>query len=329
VEGVESRIATARGLCETGIPVAAIEELEHAVDEAASLADADSVRRIAAELQRVASLFPDFAGRAEAAAEAARVRARDLDRPEPVPTPEPAPIKQPEPGHSQDERTVVRGTPKPLRARATWAQLTLFAVIVAGGLAVLSDAAERSLLRDLETGVAGLAEANANDQRQLLVGVIVLACYVVAAIPFIAWLHRAYSNLRPLGAGELRYGTGWAIGAWFVPILGLFRPKQIANDVWRASDPELPPSAAGLWAGRSVPTVLWFWWAFFIAGWVLAQVASRLSLSGETLEQLRAANGVAMLSDLITIAGAALAIVVVRRVTARQEARAARLRAAA
>ena len=322
MEGVESRIAAARGQCETGIPIAAVEELERAADEAAAVGDADALRRVAAELQRVGSTFPNYEWRAEEAAHAACRRASSLDvrGADSPPPPEPT---------SAGQTAVVSPAPRPLQGRATWSQLTLFAVMVAGVLAVVSDAAERSLLRDLEAGVAGLAEANANDQRQLLVGLIVLACYVVAAIPFIAWFHRAYSNLRLLGVGELRYGTGWAIGAWFVPILGLFRPKQIANDVWRASDPDLPRSAAGLWAGRSVPAVLWFWWAFFIAGWVLAQVASRLSLSGDTMEQLRAANGVAMLADLVTIAGAALAIVVVRRVTARQEARAARLRAAA
>ena len=37
---------------------------------------------------------------------------------------------------------------------------------------------------------------------------------------------------------HLRYGTGWAIGAWFIPIFNLFRPKQIANDIDRASAPD-------------------------------------------------------------------------------------------
>ncbi len=33
---------------------------------------------------------------------------------------------------------------------------------------------------------------------------------------------------------ERRYGHGWAIGGWFVPILNFWRPMQVVNDVWRA-----------------------------------------------------------------------------------------------
>ena len=57
----------------------------------------------------------------------------------------------------------------------------------------------------------------------------------------IAWTHRLYRNLEPLGFRELRFGSGWAVGGWFVPFLNLVRPKQIVNDIWRAGDPALGP----------------------------------------------------------------------------------------
>jgi Domain of unknown function (DUF4328) len=57
---------------------------------------------------------------------------------------------------------------------------------------------------------------------------------------FIAWFSRAYQNIERLGARDLRVKHGGAIWSWFVPILGLIRPKQIMNDIWRASDPALP-----------------------------------------------------------------------------------------
>jgi hypothetical protein len=37
----------------------------------------------------------------------------------------------------------------------------------------------------------------------------------------------------------MRWSAGWAIGAWFVPVLSLVRPKAILNDIWRASDPRV------------------------------------------------------------------------------------------
>ena len=59
--------------------------------------------------------------------------------------------------------------------------------------------------------------------------------WILAAAFFIAWLHRAY-KLDSL-AWSTSYGTGWAIGSWFVPILNLFRPKQIARLARQLSAP--------------------------------------------------------------------------------------------
>jgi hypothetical protein len=81
-----------------------------------------------------------------------------------------------------------------------------------------------------------------------------LAAFVLTAILFLVFFHRAYSNLSTLAPAERRYSTGWAVGSWFIPILSLFRPKQIANDIWRGSD------------GSRVPPVFHWWWAFFLVG---------------------------------------------------------------
>ena len=57
------------------------------------------------------------------------------------------------------------------------------------------------------------------------------------------WMFRAYNNVDAVAPGARRYDGGWAIGSWFVPILNLFRPKQIINDIWRAAtgSPTRPP----------------------------------------------------------------------------------------
>jgi eukaryotic-like serine/threonine-protein kinase len=63
------------------------------------------------------------------------------------------------------------------------------------------------------------------------------AMWVACAIAFISWMHRAYSNFDALPNAHRRWATGWSIGAWFVPILNAFRPKQIINDIWRSGRP--------------------------------------------------------------------------------------------
>jgi hypothetical protein len=146
---------------------------------------------------------------------------------------------------------------------------------------------------------------------------------------FIRWFRRAYRNLPALGATGLRYRSGWTIGSWFIPIVGLILPKQIANDIWRASDPEERPDQGTLWQGDDVPALYQWWWGFFVVGSLLGNAAFRADLAADDLDGYRRAAAVTIASNLVDIVGATLAVLVIRRTTDRQEARAARLAASA
>jgi len=91
----------------------------------------------------------------------------------------------------------------------------------------------------------------------LIQGLALLFC----AVLWIMWFHRAYKNLFSFGLG-LRFGTGWAIGGWFVPILNLWRPKEIANDIWRGSSAEAKPHSA--WHDLPVPKFVHWWLAIYL-----------------------------------------------------------------
>ena len=88
-----------------------------------------------------------------------------------------------------------------------------------------------TLLRDDGSNFNAVA---ASSDRIAIAALIMIVIYLIGAVIFLFWLRRAYGNLDALHARR-RYGKGWSIGAWFVPILNLFRPKQIANDIWRGS----------------------------------------------------------------------------------------------
>ena len=105
----------------------------------------------------------------------------------------------------------------------------------------------------------------------LLVGYL-----VIGPLTFIPWFHRAYSNLPRLGFRELRYAPGWAIGSWFVPILNLWRPKQIANDIYRGSDPAQAPGS-NFWKEPITPLLGW-WWGLFIGGRFVEQLGVTMAL---------------------------------------------------
>lgn len=151
---------------------------------------------------------------------------------------------------------------------------------------------------------------------------------LVSAGLFIAWFFQAYKNLRRLGVANMRYGNGWAIGAWFVPILGLWRPKQIANDIWRGSEPGTEASSG--WRAVPVPSFVHWWWGLFLAQGFLLYFGQETTRSGynqlrvfggltEGFSQIKTGTTVDVIGSLVALGGIALAIHLVNQVTARQE----------
>jgi hypothetical protein len=192
-------------------------------------------------------------------------------------------------------------------------------------VAALSDLAEIRLVDRLAAGRAvTIEEATASDTRQRAIGLIQFGTSIVTGVVFIVWLYRAYSNLLALGAVRLRFARGWAIGGWFVPIWGLFRPKQIVNDAWRGSEPALPASYEDVWA-RPVPPWWQAWWLSFLSAYWLALAALRVTVRGDTLEEFRRGSLLIFWSDLLSGVAGIVAIFVVRAITRRQEERAAML----
>jgi hypothetical protein len=208
-----------------------------------------------------------------------------------------------------------------LSRRAKWATAALALVILIDLIAVVFDLVEWRLLDRLESGGDVTdAELAASDDRQGAIGVLQVGVYILTAVAFIVWFHRAYRRTEELGA-ETRYGGGWAIGAWFVPILSLWRPKQIANDMWRGSDPDAPPGPETAWRDQPVSPLLAVWWgAFLITNWGGIAVYNMRDEAG-TVAAFKEASLVTLGADAFDVLAAVLAILVVRKLTERLQKR--------
>jgi hypothetical protein len=214
---------------------------------------------------------------------------------------------------------------EPLAGRARWAQRALLAIALLNGVGAISAyLAYRVYHQDLVTQET----LDATDAREGFIALMTFVALLATIVLFIRWFRRAYRNLPALGAEPLRFKSWWTIGGWFIPIANLFRPKQIANDIWRGSEPDAPPKQTGRWEGTDVPPLLQWWWGFFLVGNWLDNISLRVDLSGDDLDSYSRAAVVSIIADVLDAAGAVLAILVVRRTTQRQEARAARLRQA-
>lgn len=138
------------------------------------------------------------------------------------------------------------------------------------------------------------------------------AAYLAAGVLFICWLNQLARSDR-ITRPELRWSEGWAIGSWFTPVINLWVPAVIVNDVRRAGNRRRnEPEDAGS------PLMRWWWAAFLAAGftWGLTTVLDPFEDEdaswSDYISYYEAMSGAALL-DLV---GAVLAILVVRRVTA-------------
>jgi hypothetical protein len=143
--------------------------------------------------------------------------------------------------------------------------------------------------------------------------VLVVGADVVAAAAFLAWVHRAYANLRALGAQVLRDTPASAVFWFLVPVFGWVIPYLVMRDLWKLSDSSDPH---GL--GEAGSKLVLAWWLLWVGPGlaILAVVFVR-----PTFEIGSA--GLAILINMLIgarLVAAALAAAVILNIIARQEA---------
>ena len=150
---------------------------------------------------------------------------------------------------------------------------------------------------------------------------------MLLAVPFfIWWTRRATGNLESFGRRDIRYGTGWAVGGWFVPVWNWFRPYQVIAQAWRASDPSLTPDESSDWSPSGTSPHLIIWWLGWTIGSLVSGVAA--SVAGNTLSKplpdwgaVQGAFIFLLVTDFVMAFVALLAILTVATLTQRQAAR--------
>jgi hypothetical protein len=199
---------------------------------------------------------------------------------------------------------------EPLDGRVKAVKIAFGLMAVVALVVAISDAFEIALLNRLIAGEEiSDATMDASDNRQALLGMVQFVVYIACIVTFIRWLSRAYRNLDAVARGTRRHDHGWAIGAWFVPILNLWRPKEIINDVWRSGGTQPPPLLAIWWGG------------FIISNW-LSNIALRSAFSGDTPEEVRSGSIAYLIADGFDAPLALLAIWVVVATTRQIDKRA-------
>jgi hypothetical protein len=146
---------------------------------------------------------------------------------------------------------------------------------------------------DLVSLVTGVRRYVCDGAAWVPVDIAQVAFLLATAVSYLVWFHRAYTNLPRLGVPDR------------------FVPARLHDDLWRASDPDLPwPAAWERWAAERVPVTHLLWWPAAIAGAVAGIVPGGVLVPAA--------------GDLLRVVAAALVVPIVLAVTARQRARAYR-----
>lgn len=146
---------------------------------------------------------------------------------------------------------------------------------------------------------------------------------MITAVVVSRWIYRANSNARALGASEMAFTPGAAVGWYFVPIANFWKPYQAMREIWRAS-----VSPAG-WKRQQVSALLPCWWLLAIvgpptAGWVTW--AARRGVDG--IDEGAAEHLGEAVSQGVLIPASLLLFVIIGRVHAMQMAQYRRQRSA-
>ncbi|WP_020386686.1 DUF4328 domain-containing protein [Kribbella catacumbae] len=155
------------------------------------------------------------------------------------------------------------------------------------------------------------------DQADLIsgsLGIVAALALFAAAVVFIVWLWRVRWNAEMFCRGEHRLTRGWVLGSWICPVVNLWYPKWVVDDIVAASDPVTPPQTESL---RGIPgtRLVWAWWLTWVVGLVLDNVAQRSVLDGAPqLSELRTNAVMSGISAVSTTAAAVLAVMLIQRV---------------
>lgn len=147
-----------------------------------------------------------------------------------------------------------------------------------------------------------------------MIGILQIPLFILTVIFFLIWEHRAFSNLSALKARHLEFTPGWAVGWWFIPFANLVKPFQAMRELYNESDPDFDPNLGFLSTSSTAPSMMGFWWAFWIIGNIFDNITSRV-------DDMTVFPVLMIISSVFRVTAGALLIKIILDIVKRQELR--------
>lgn len=170
-------------------------------------------------------------------------------------------------------------------------------------------------LYDLVLDVKNL-KTTSQERLDLLAGmetIMVFPVFIVIIlfyVYFIMWFRRSYYNLHQI-IPYLRYKDGWAAGAWFVPILNLYRPYRIMKELVNESE-EFIQKRDEYYTVNLNKYLGITWWMLWISSNTISRSVNRINEIHDTVSGLLAVYAIEVISTLLLIAFAFVTVKIIR-----------------
>jgi hypothetical protein len=163
------------------------------------------------------------------------------------------------------------------------------------------------------------ARAQAIDNEAFGITMGYLGAVLVTSICFVWWLYRCRRNLE-IWAVDIQFTPKWTWLGFLIPFLNIWRPHQVVQEVWKASNPDYPTHRSNEWRSSLGSGLVTLWWVMYVLNELIGRT---ISYPGEnaSLEEYSTFNWIETVSYGVDMASAFLALLVVYKITQRQRAK--------
>lgn len=116
------------------------------------------------------------------------------------------------------------------------------------------------------------------DVFELLVVLFYTIIMIMSVVAFLKWFRRAYFNLHQ-HCDYLYFTEGWAAGAWFIPLLNIFRPYRIMRELYIETSELIKTKQPNL-------IFVNLWWFLWITSNIIENTSFRIFMRADSLDQM-------------------------------------------
>ncbi len=138
-------------------------------------------------------------------------------------------------------------------------------------------------------------------------------------ITFLMWFYRARCNLDRARLTGFKYKSKWAIISFFIPLVNIYRPLKIMQEVWSGSKFLSGTTNAESWKNVQSGKLVSLWWGMTMLTIVMDRVVGYFWNQPGTPGSFLSAIYITILADVVNIVAAYIAIKLIQEVTDLQE----------